>query len=81
MAASNSKKRRNSNRPPTFEALSAIAIRTGPRLRPVDIPAAIAAVCILNAHQLEVLFPVGPFFRERRVAERTLQEFEVGQAF
>ena len=52
-----------------FEALGAIAIGTGPRLGAIPVAAIFAIVGVFDAEQLEILFPVWPFFLKRRRAE------------
>jgi hypothetical protein len=55
-----------------FESLGAITIATSPRLRSVFVPAVSARVRVLNAEEVEIYFPIGPFFRQRRIAKTDL---------
>jgi cyclase len=59
-------------REPAFQPRRAIAALARPRFRSILIPALPAIVCVLNACQLEVLFPVRPLFLQRRRAVTNL---------
>src|SRR5258708_1647969 len=50
----------------SFQTLGAVAIAAGPRFGSVLVLASPPVVRVLNTRQLEVLFPVGPFFEQRR---------------
>ena len=56
-------------REPLFKLLSAITVATGPRLCSVFVPARAAGMGVLNAEQLEILFPIWTFLRERWIAK------------
>ena len=56
-------------REPLFKLLSAITVATGPRLCSVFVPARAAGMGVLNAEQLEILFPIRAFLSERRIAK------------
>ena len=47
-----------------FQSFGAVAIAAGPGLRAVLIAAPPPIMGILNARQLEVLFPIGPLFEQ-----------------
>ena len=53
---------------PLFEPVGTVAIVTGPILRAVQVTTATSGMRVLNFQQVEILFPVGPFFRQRGVA-------------
>ena len=52
-----------------FETTRAIAIATGPRLGTVPIAAIATGMGVLDADQLEILFPIGTLLGERRGAK------------
>ena len=56
-------------REPLFKLLSAITVATGPWLCSVFVPARAAGMGVLNAEQLEILFPIRTFLRERWIAK------------
>jgi len=49
-----------------FQPRRAVTVSAGPWFGRVFIPALLPIVSILNARQIEILFPVGPFFLQRR---------------
>ena len=51
-----------------FKAFGAIAIVAGPAFRAVDVAAAASSMGILHLEEIEILFPVGSLFIERRIA-------------
>src|SRR2546428_12477701 len=55
-----------------FEPSRTVAVAARPRVRPIQIAAAAARVCVLHSLELEVLFPVRPLFGERRRTEADL---------
>src|SRR5713101_634482 len=55
-----------------FELAGAVASAAGPGFGAVQVAATAAGVGILDSDQVKKLFPVGPFFLERHVAEADL---------
>src|SRR5213592_4806958 len=55
-----------------LESIRAIAVATGPRLGSIFITATLPAVRILDANEVEILFPVRPLFLKRQSAEANL---------
>ena len=55
-----------------LEFFRAITIATGPRFCSVLMSAIAPRVRVLHTEQLEILFPVRPFFRERLIAKTGL---------
>src|SRR5690349_24817737 len=51
-----------------FEPVGAVTVVTGPAFRAVQVTTATAGMRVLNLQQVEIFFPVGTFFRQRRVA-------------
>jgi len=43
---------------PSLKAFSAIAVTAGPRLGPIEVPAVMAIMRVLNLDQLEIFFPI-----------------------
>src|SRR5438445_3408485 len=52
-----------------FETIGTIAVAAGPRLGSIFITATLPAVRILDANEVEILFPVRPLFLKRQSAE------------
>ena len=52
-----------------LEFLGAIAVAAGPGLRPFGVAAVFAGVRVLDAKEVEVFFPIRPFFLEGSGAE------------
>jgi hypothetical protein len=50
----------------------AIAIAAGPRLRPILVPAVSPGMRVFDTKKLEIFFPVGALFLQRRLAETGL---------
>src|ERR1700681_3760739 len=48
-----------------LEAHRAVAVAAGPGLLAVEVAAALAAVSVLDADEIEVLLPIGPLLGER----------------
>src|SRR5690606_19540875 len=55
-----------------FQSRRAVAFAAGPRLAAVFIAAAVTSVSVLDLDEIDELFPIGPFFFERR---RTVADF------
>jgi len=55
-----------------LELFSAIAVATRPGLRSIFVPTIPARVRVLDTEKPEILFPIRPLLRERRIAETGL---------
>src|ERR1044071_7384774 len=55
-----------------FQLCRAIAFTAGPRFRSVLMPAISTRMCVLNARQVEIFFPIRSLLGQRRIAETGL---------
>ena len=55
-----------------FKLLCTIAIAAGPRFTPIFVPAFPSGMGVFDADELEILFPIRPFFSQRGIAETSL---------
>jgi hypothetical protein len=61
---------------PAFEPLGTVTVATRPRFFSARIAASAACMGVLDLQELEIVFPVGPLFRQRRGAEAHLDPFD-----
>jgi hypothetical protein len=57
---------------PLFKFLRAITVATSPGLCPVLMPASAPGMCVLQAEQFKIFFPISAFLSERWIAKAGL---------